>query len=343
METTKLGKVTNQGSQLRPLLPGDGALATSVINEFSRRLSGINELTQGELENFWTTPGVEPAEDVRLLASADGQPLGYVEALAMDKPPAHPSIYVRPHPDHLEDGSAEILLDWAIERCSRVVNEVPADLRVAIGTFNLNGCEPMHRLFETRGFVLFRHSFHMEALLKEEPAAAQWPASIVLKAFDVDRDAAAVYRAHDEAFSDHFGHIDRPFEEGFAQFRHLMIEDKENFDASLWFVAMDGDRIAGYSLCQVRKEDAPPVGWVNDLGVRRPWRKRGLGTALLQHSFAEFYRRGLRKAGLGVDASNLTGALKIYERAGMTVARRYDRYEKELRPGKELMTRKLSE
>jgi ribosomal protein S18 acetylase RimI-like enzyme len=65
--------------------------------------------------------------------------------------------------------------------------------------------------------------------------------------------------------------------------------------------------------------------------------------ALLQHSFAEFYQRGWRHAGLDVDASNLTGALKLYERAGMHVARRYDRFEKELRPGRELMTTELSE
>ncbi|MNC98740.1 hypothetical protein D3C83_167960 [compost metagenome] len=65
--------------------------------------------------------------------------------------------------------------------------------------------------------------------------------------------------------------------------------------------------------------------------------------ALLMHSFGEFYRRGHRKTGLGVDASNLTGALRLYERAGMHVFRQYDRYELELRPGKELMTTDVSE
>jgi hypothetical protein len=44
-----------------------------------------------------------------------------------------------------------------------------------------------------------------------------------------------------------------------------------------------------------------------------------------------------------VDASSLTGAVQLYERAGMSVARRYDRYEKELRPGKELMTTELTD
>jgi ribosomal protein S18 acetylase RimI-like enzyme len=84
------------------------------------------------------------------------------------------------------------------------------------------------------------------------------------------------------------------------------------------------------------------MGWVNTLGVLRPWRRKGVGMALLLHSFNEFYRRGWRKAGLGVDASSLTGATRLYERAGMHVARQYDSYQKELRPGREPSTETLS-
>jgi ribosomal protein S18 acetylase RimI-like enzyme len=160
----------------------------------------------------------------------------------------------------------------------------------------------------------------------------------------LDRDAETVYRADNEAFGDHFGHIEMPFEVGFAQFNHNLIDDKEKFDPGLWHVAMDGDEIAGVSICSIERSDPDqPMGWVHTLGVRRAWRKRGLGRALLLHSFGEFYRRGYRKAGLGVDASNLTGALRLYENAGMTVFRQYDRYELEIRPGKELMTTGVSE
>jgi ribosomal protein S18 acetylase RimI-like enzyme len=49
---------------------------------------------------------------------------------------------------------------------------------------------------------------------------------------------------------------------------------------------------------------------------------------LLLHSFAEFRRRGLRRAGLGVDAESLTGANRLYEEAGMHVSARFDIYEK---------------
>ena len=89
-------------------------------------------------------------------------------------------------------------------------------------------------------------------------------------------------------------------------------------------------------------EDAE-MGWVGTLGVRRPWRKRGLGLALLRHSFNEFYRRDKRKVGLGVDAQNLTGALRLYESAGMHIDLAHDFYEKELRPGREISVQSLAD
>ena len=57
--------------------------------------------------------------------------------------------------------------------------------------------------------------------------------------------------------------------------------------------------------------------------------------ALLRHSFREFDRRGTPCVGLSVDAASLTGATRLYERAGMRVVRKFDRYEKELRRGTE--------
>lgn len=74
----------------------------------------------------------------------------------------------------------------------------------------------------------------------------------------------------------------------------------------------------------------PTWGWVGTLGVRRPWRRRGLGLALLQHAFGEFRRRGMSRAGLDVDAENTTGAVALYEHAGMHVERRRDTFEKAL-------------
>ena len=53
----------------------------------------------------------------------------------------------------------------------------------------------------------------------------------------------------------------------------------------------------------------------------------------LQHSFVKLYQRGKRQVRLEVDTQNPTGATRLYEKAGMRVERRYDFFEKELRPG----------
>ena len=77
------------------------------------------------------------------------------------------------------------------------------------------------------------------------------------------------------------------------------------------------------------------MGWIHIhiLAVGRPWRRCGLAVALLRNAFAEFAKRGKNKAGLDVDATGLTGANRVYERAGMRPTRQKDAYEKELRPG----------
>jgi ribosomal protein S18 acetylase RimI-like enzyme len=172
------------------------------------------------------------------------------------------------------------------------------------------------------------------------PATPTWSENIFVRTYNPETDLEAVYGAADDSFRDHYGHVDTPFEEGLQRFKYFMT-GYEGFDPALWFIAMDGDQVAGICLCRDRSYDNPDVGYINTLGVLRPWRKRGIGLALLQHAFDEFYRRGKRKAGLGVDAQSLTGALRLYENAGMHIHQAFDRYEKELRPGKEISVQSL--
>ena len=44
-----------------------------------------------------------------------------------------------------------------------------------------------------------------------------------------------------------------------------------------------------------------------------------------------------------IDAENLTGALRLYEKAGMHVHQQFDIYEKEIRSGKEISVQSLGD
>ena len=75
-----------------------------------------------------------------------------------------------------------------------------------------------------------------------------------------------------------------------------------------------------------------PIGRAETLAQKRP----GKGNA--DNRLQYIFQRGKQRVGLAVDATNLTNATRLYEKAGMHVSLQYDTYEKELRPGQDLTT-----
>jgi mycothiol synthase len=207
-------------------------------------------------------------------------------------------------------------------------------------TVNTN--ESAIRLFKKRGATLVRRYWDMRIDLADELAQPVLPEGLRLITYDQFNDLEAVYRADDEAFQDHWGYVQEPFEIGFPKWAHWMT-DPAVFDPKLWFLVMDGDELAGLALNREKSDEDPEMGWVRVLAVRRPWRRRGLGLALLLHSFAALKQRGKKSAGLGVDSGSLTGATRLYEKAGMRVLRVYDSFEIEMRPGRELAKKSIEE
>jgi mycothiol synthase len=195
-------------------------------------------------------------------------------------------------------------------------------------------------LFENMDYATYRRYYQMHIVVDTPPPAPCWPDDLVLKPFDPECDLEAVYLADIDCSKDHHGYIEESFEIDFPRFHHYFI-NTENYDPTLWFIVWDRDEIAGISICRPYSRVDKNMGWVSSFGVRRPWRKKGLGLALLQHSFGEFFKRGKKKVGLTVDAGSLTGALDLYKKAGMSVFSQFDKNEKELRAGEEISLQKL--
>jgi ribosomal protein S18 acetylase RimI-like enzyme len=175
-----------------------------------------------------------------------------------------------------------------------------------------------------RGYEPWRHSLTMEIDLAEEPSRVELPGPLAVRTYSAE-DEGPLRAAINEAFAGDPFHVDvTP-----GSFREFFLRAR-GFDPGLWLLAWDGGELAGLSLCYPEHGADRSLGWVGTLGVRRPWRRRGLGDALLRRSFAELYARGLRRVGLGVDAQNVTGALRLYERAGMRQVHRSDNWQKAL-------------
>jgi ribosomal protein S18 acetylase RimI-like enzyme len=234
------------------------------------------------------------------------------------------------------------MLTWAENRSLKTLDDIDPDLRFAPRVGIYRQAADSQRLFEDLGYRRIRSNYEMRIELNAPPPEAVWPEGLTVRTYNPETDLEAVYRADQDAFRDHFGFVEAPFEEGLERFKHFLTE-YEGFDPSLWYIAWDGDEVTGICLCRPNSYEDPDLAYVNTLGVRRPWRRHGLGLAFLQHAFGEFYRRGKRKAALGVDAENLTGALRLYKKAGMHIHKQFNLFEKELRPGREISVQSLAD
>jgi mycothiol synthase len=333
----KMQEILNGEFLARPARLEDLEVAVAMFNACSQQMHGVDGYTVEEYASEWSDPAIDLDVDTRLVLDAgNGRIVGCIEVWN-SAPYVFSWVWGRVDPEYGHRGIGTYLMQWAEERACELVDKAPEGTRVVmnVGTFSVN--ETAGWLFKRLDYEAIRYSWVMERELDEAPTPAQFPAGIEVRPFHSGAEDAAVYQAVEDSFKDHWGHVEVPFEEGFQRWLHRRDTDPD-YDPSLWFVAVDGEEIAGVSLCKPETTGYTKMGWVSTLGVRRPWRRQGLGLALLQHSFGELYWRGRERVSLGVDASSLTGATRLYEKAGMHLARQFELYEKELRPGIELST-----
>lgn len=322
---------------VRPGRLDDLEQAVRMFNLTSQKMTGADEWTLEDGIAEWTSPSANIDEDTRVAVTPDGEILGVVELWNVSPPYVKNNVWARVHPDYEGQGIGTELMMWAETRAYEKLPLAESDTRVVLscGTRGVN--TEAKDLFEGRGFHQVRSTFTMERIMDTPPEDPVVPHGMVVRPINVPDEYAEFHRVDMEAFRDHWGFVERPFETTFADMMHYV--DEGVCDPSIWFVAMNGDRMAGVAMCEPKSSSDPEAGYAGTLAVRKEFRHRGVGTALLLYAFSEFYRRGQRKVHLDVDANNLTGALQLYQKAGMHILRRFDHYEKVLRNGRDLMTR----
>ncbi len=282
-------------------------------------LIGETDWTEADLHEEWADYDLE--RDVFLL-ELDGRLAGYA---AFERKGGGGRMladgYV--HPELLGRGVGTELLRLTEARAREELASVPAGERAYLQNASLAGDPAAPALYAAHGYADVRRHWRMVVDLEHEPAPVA-PEGIEIRLFHEPGERRAVYEALEEAFEDHWEHRPRSFEEWSKG-----VFDVEGYDPTLVWIALDDDEPVAANLAYWKRHGE--WGWVGTLGVRRPWRRRGIAEALLETSFAEFFRRGERRVALGVDAQSPTGATRLYEKAGMRIFWEAVIWEKELR------------
>jgi GNAT superfamily N-acetyltransferase len=293
---------------LRPATPDDADAVNELMVAADVAVQGWSDGSVDELRTWWRRN--DPEENSWLLLD-DGGVVAYGDCFA-HADWVELDGYVRP------DRKGEGLGTWLIERAEERARAAGA---ARLQTFCLAPDTDARRLFAQHGFAEVRRYYRMLIELGEAPEEPEWPDGLRVATFD-ERDAQAFYDALGEAFAEEWNFVQDPYDE----WRELRLSAPD-FDPTMWFLVWDGDEVAAV----LRGERRGEQGWIGAVGVRRGWRKRGLGLALLRHTFADWFRRGVTTVALGVDAANPTGATRLYERAGMHVGYEAIAFQKELR------------
>lgn len=299
-------------SGLRRPTSADAAAVTRLYNDYDRANGLAGDDTEEEMLDWWRELELETDAWVE---ERGGSLAGFAAAEA----PREGIAYVDACADPAAADGQELLggLLALVEKRAAERSAHTAETTV-FSTDELGA-----GVLQQRGFEPARYYVRMRIDLSEPPPPPRWPEGISPTAFEPERDAPRFHAAVEDAFADEWSHRYEPFEE----WRRRRLE-ASSFDPSLWLAARAGEEIAGVLVCDPRRFGLP---WVTQLGVRRQWRRRGLGLALLHHALGEFWRRGERSVGLGVDTTSPTGALRLYEHAGMRVDASWTFFRKEVR------------
>lgn len=292
---------------VRPATPKDLEAVYALIAAQNTNDFGDALLSKEELQTRWQRMNFET--DTCMAYSA-GELAGYAELWNGTSP----FIYLADaHNVDLGFQLLMILEDMAIDRKS-----------VALSTHVSESNQTLLELFSLNGYHCSLSFLIMELLMRERPSDPQWPEGIYARTFILGQDEQATYQVDEEAAEDKGYHQPLDFEGWLRR----MGTGLERFDPNLWFLACTEQELVGVALNFYDKRSN--TGWVDHLGVRRAWRKRGIGKALLLYSFGEFYRRDIRRVKLSVDSKSLTNAHHLYESVGMKKVQQYRVYSKTL-------------
>jgi mycothiol synthase len=177
--------------------------------------------------------------------------------------------------------------------------------------------EPAAAPFLTgHGYERSYETWIMQVELEKEIRPPPWPDGLAPRTFRPE-EAEDVKALLDVAYAEEPDFTNRPF----AEWRSFMLGDP-SFEPESWFVVEAPDGSLAAAALNWRE------GFVKDLVVHPAHRRRGLGAALLGHTFRHFQERGVERVTLKTDSCNTSEAWRLYERLGMRKIRTLDDWVK---------------
>lgn len=279
--------------------------------------------------NYRHLTNSDPASDM-LFAEINGQVIGYNRVWWEEQPDGRRTYSVVGFllPQWRRKGIGAAMLRHAEARLRQIAASHPQGREQLLNVWASGTEKSAIALYESQGYQPARYFIEMTRDINQPLPEAPMPAGLEVRPV-AEAHYRAIFDAAQEAFRDHWGYVAQTFEQEFPKW-----QEDPDFNPSLWKVAWAGDQVAGMVQNFVNRAENSEYkrlrGYTEGISVRRPWRKLGLARALLVQSIAMFRDMGMTETALGVDAENLSGALRLYQGVGYQEVKRNVVYQKPL-------------
>jgi mycothiol synthase len=231
------------------------------------------------------------------------------------------------HPSYRGRGLGGELLDWAEKTAVPLHNDRFPGRPLSLSSGCLSSNAGAVALHEQRGYQPVRWFHSMVRDLSAPIPQAVIPAGVEITGYTPDL-AEHARLVRNEAFRDHWGST----ETNAKTWAHFLASGA--FRPGFSFLAYAGSEPLGMLISREHDAYNARIGrrelYIALVGTRAAGRKRGIATALLIAAMSAARADGYDRASLGVDADSLTGAVRLYERAGFTVEQTWIAYRKQL-------------
>ena len=327
--------MTNQlltSTQSRPSTGHDDLPAIVAFYEICEQVDQLdNTVILADLQRGLDHPPPGGTHHRQLWETPTGELVGVV-ALWLDDPTDVPTealegwVGIFVHPDWRGQQLETELLGWAEHHVREQATAAQRPAKLCAGA-RLDA--PYYRaIYETPGYEMIRQFHTMARSLADPIPQPQFPPGFTSRPTNAD-EAAAWVEMFNESFVDHWHFT--PTTLARRQFRLTYPTYQPELD---WVAVAPDGTLAGFCGGGIDHEENAlknrSEGWINILGTRRGYRRRGLARAMLLQGLHQLRAAGMATALLGVDSQNPNQAMGLYESVGFTVKETHLTYEKSL-------------
>ncbi|NES07539.1 MAG: GNAT family N-acetyltransferase [Okeania sp. SIO2F4] len=282
----------------------------------------LNEwVSISDLRQEFNAPDLDKERDIRIWEDGNGKLIGFGKLSIKESIDGYLSFRV--HPTLRGEGIEQKIISWGEKRMREVATNSSLSVLKLRSATRSDKIERI-ALLESCGFTPKRYFFEMERSLTEPIPKPELPVGFTLHSHCSPQFSGKVgqqqfleawVEAYNQTFIDHWNYHEVTVE----QVEYIV--SNPNYRPDLTSVAIDHNgKFAAFCYCCTFPEEneykGRKEGWVDTLGTRRGFRKRGLGKAMLLSGMQRLRDVGMDKALLGVDAENPSGANRLYESVG---------------------------